>query len=66
MIFTLSPKEVEKVIDWKANHPCKFVNVTTAIGGKHTYEFTPTGLGTITIVRCSCGSSLNLTEYEGW
>lgn len=39
---------------------------TGAIGGAYTWEFTPTGLGTVTKVRCSCGEELDLTDYDSW
>lgn len=38
-----------------------------AIGGGLTYEFTPTGVGTIVKVKeSSTGLELDLTDYESW
>jgi len=37
-----------------------------AIGGRLTWCFTTTGLGTIVIVKCACGESKDLTLYDEW
>lgn len=41
-----------------------------AIGGELTYEFSPTGLGDILVVRFCKGSKweaeINLTDYDSW
>ena len=38
-----------------------------AIGGRLTYSFTPTGLGTIVVVKCGLtDEELDLTEYDLW
>ena len=38
-----------------------------AIGGAYTFCFTPTGLGTITEVKCADGTSLDLTDdFDCW
>jgi hypothetical protein len=37
-----------------------------AIGGSWTYSYTPTGLGTIVKVSCSCGGEIDLTDYDAW
>jgi hypothetical protein len=37
-----------------------------AIGGRWTYSFTPTGLGTVIKIRCGCGAECDLTNYDDW
>lgn len=70
MTFELSKEQWEKVIDWRENDPthkeCKN-KYHGAAGGYVSYEFTPTSLGDIVIVRCSsCNESLNISEYDLW
>ena len=47
-------------------HKCKYKNQPTAIGGRISYKFTPTGLGCIIVVSCVCGKEVNLSDYENW
>ena len=53
--------------DWYKKHSkkCK-IKKKTAIGGRLTYSFTPTGIGCIVAVRCSCGRELDLTDWKNW
>lgn len=37
-----------------------------AIGGKTTYSFTSTSLGTICKVECACGQKEDITNYDDW
>jgi hypothetical protein len=37
-----------------------------AIGGAYSYVFTPTGIGIVFKVKCSCGEVLDLTDYDSW
>ena len=37
-----------------------------AIGGATTFCFTPTGLGDILVVKCTCGAEVNLTDFDSW
>ena len=73
--FALESAQVSKLSDWLIEHDksCKFyddgttpVSPTGAIGGRLTYEFTPTSLGTVSVVKCACGESINLTDYKSW
>ena len=69
MKFALSETEVQKKNDWlkKHNKTCpnaehknpEYKNQGT-IGGRLTYSFTPTSLGTFSKVRCVCGACLEL------
>lgn len=63
-IFKLDEDELEKIHIWKKNHTCSYNNDMPTLGEKLTYKFTPTGLGNIIEVKCICGESLDLTEYE--
>ena len=36
------------------------------IGGRWTYCFTPTSVGTSCILKCSCGFEKDVTDYKSW
>lgn len=67
MEFCLTEEEENKYRSWLKEHnkicPIKY---SGAIGGKISFLFTPTSLGVITQVICSCREKINLTDYEGW
>lgn len=63
--FVLDDSEMKQVYEWSYNHNCTVTDVG-AIGGRLTYQFTPTGLGDIQEVICACGEELNLTNFEDW
>lgn len=67
MVFTLTPKQVEKYEKWleKKNKKSGEVYVG-AIGGAYSFVFIPTGLGTIEKVVCTDGSELDLTDSDSW
>ena len=78
-MFDLNDKEKEKFDEWKELHDkeCPFSRVNMdenvynfcAIGGRFSYIFTPTGVGTTIEVECSCKKgnySINLTDYDSW
>ena len=67
MIFKLHDDDLKTYVEWLKNHKeeCP-VWGKTAIGGALTYSFTPTGLGTITTVKCACGEKLDLSHVEDW
>ena len=70
MNFRLDHIEVAKINKWTIEHKCNISSSSGekygAIGDRMTYCFTPTSLGIIKVVKCACGESLNLTEYETW
>ncbi len=75
MTFSLTPDQVTKVRAWECNHVgvTRFVGARCtyhinggAIGGAVTFEFTPTSIGTVEEVVCSCGAKLNLTDYDAF
>jgi len=63
-MFALTKEQSEKLNEWaKAlkNGP------TGAIGGRFTYSFTPTSLGTIVKVKCGLtNEEVDLTDYQDW
>ncbi len=50
----------------KHTSPDQPFRYTGAIGGAYTWEFTPTSLGIVIKIRCSCGEKLDLTDYDSW
>jgi hypothetical protein len=64
--FGLDSKELKKFNEWNTEHKkkCSLKGSEGAIGGRLTFSFTPTGLGTITTIKCGCGEELDVTEYD--
>jgi hypothetical protein len=64
-MFDLSPKQTLKLNKWKKAKDYSIY--TGAIGGRFTYEFTPTSLGVVVKVSDAVDkTSIDLTEYENW
>lgn len=66
MGFPMTEEEVYKAQEWikthdKEEHPHQSAG---AIGGRYTYEFTPTSIGVLCSVRCSCGDRCDLTDLS--
>lgn len=66
--FTLSESQIKKLDKWRKHHKCsikaqygieKYVG---AVGGELTYHFTPTSIGSVVTVSCSCGKKIDITE----
>ena len=56
--FNISCEEMEKIREWKKEHIKNYHNenhIEGAIGGRFSYEFIPTSLGEIGIIKCACG-----------
>ena len=49
--FPIRDEERKKIDEWLVNHR----HYGGAIGGSHTYEFSPTSIGTIGKIKCMCG-----------
>jgi len=65
--FTLSAEQHKKYDEWRKEKNKKEGEVYVgAIGGAYSFCFTPTGLGTMVVVKCADGTELDLTEYEYW
>ena len=58
--FMIYPDESEKINEWLKDHN----HYSGAVGGNITYSFTPTSIGIIGTVKCSCGKSLCFRELE--
>ena len=59
--FELDAEQIKKFVEWKEQLP----KVDTgAIGGGYTFSFTPTGLGTITVVKYLDKYEIDLTDYN--
>ena len=69
-VFTLNEKEKSEATEWLKKHDktCKYkkLNKQGAIGGRITYKFTPTSLGVIIVVECTCGKKIDITDVDSW
>ena len=69
-MFSISEEEQQAIHNWIEKHREDHkvgLFATGAIGGRWTYEFTPTGLGVITIIRCNlCKAEKNVTDFDSW
>ena len=65
--FTITDEQEAMIKEWQANHECKFRDArfggryVGAVGGADTYQFTPTGIGTVKSVKCACGARFDFT-----
>jgi hypothetical protein len=64
-MFNLTHDQLYTASNWINNHDCPITDVG-AIGGKITYTFTITSIGTAEGVQCACGAKKNLTDYDLW
>lgn len=68
MDFSLDDTQRLALIVWLTEHDkaCRFADPAKqgASGGRLTYSFTPTSLGTVTKVGCACGGECDLTDYS--
>lgn len=67
--FTIEPEQVGRIKEWKEKHEAEKHNGSQyagAIGGRYTYEFTPTSIGTFGRVRCSCGDRFDYDDGTDW
>jgi len=64
--FPISTSEQESIDQWCKEHDEKVHGLNTldkklkaggCIGGRYTYHFVPTSIGTIGTIECSCGAS---------
>ena len=69
MKFALSETEVQKMNEWLKEHNLTCPHASGrrqgAIGGRLTYSFTPTSLGTFSSVLCACGARELFTDLDG-
>lgn len=63
--FSITEEEYEKIENWKKQHEAEAHNGTSiigAIGGRYTYSFTPTSIGTVGTIHCTCGAEFTFSE----
>ena len=66
MTFTLDPDEIEKFDKWRAKKNAKIRKKGELPNNIYTYCFTPTGIGTGVVIKCSDGTELDVTDYSNW
>lgn len=59
--FIIVPTELKKLEAWQKRHGCK-----KKVSRIFTYKFTQTGIGAVCEVVCSCGKSIDITDYNLW
>lgn len=65
--FEIGPEQERKASAWLDEHREVHAGEDGgAIGGRYTWEFTPTSLGEVVRLRCCCGAEVDLSEYENW
>lgn len=64
--FTMTYEQKEKLETWKSAHTKTCNPNEGAIGGRWTYRFTPTSIGTALVVQCCCKESVDISDYEDW
>lgn len=66
--FTIDDEEEKKIEEWLKTHDgvCRHAGGknTGAIGGRLTFSFTHTSIGTVLKVQCACGVDLDATDYS--
>ena len=60
--FPISKEEKDVINKWKKEHEKVHHGGHGAIGGKYTYKFIPTSVGTISEICCSCGESFQFSD----
>lgn len=63
--FDISEEEDVAIKNWEEEHVTNAHNGRTyagAIGGRLSYHFTPTSIGTIGVVKCGCGAEFCFRE----
>lgn len=60
MTFSLTPDQTKKFEEWRKS------KYNPADMKHYTFCFTPTGIGTCEVVKCSDGTKLELTDTSNW
>ena len=60
--FPISEEESRAIRQWIDKHEKEHSGGHGCCGGKYTYIFIPTSLGTIGTIKCSCGASFDFQE----
>ena len=66
--FGFSARDWEPIIHWQRTHQCRYrlkngCQYFGCFGGGYTYSFTPTGIGTIYEIRCTCGKKMEFVDF---
>lgn len=70
--FPISEKEQEKIREWELKHDAEKHGLKTmeqrlraggCCGGRYTYQFVPTSIGTVGEVICSCGEKFTFQNF---
>lgn len=70
--FPISKEEEEKIKEWQLKHDAEKHGLKTmeqrlraggCSGGRYTYQFVPTGIGTVGEVICSCGEKFTFQDF---
>lgn len=67
--FVILPEKVKIIKEWKKQHEKEKHNGSSyigTIGGRYTYEFTPTSIGEFGRIRCSCGDHFDFDDGSDW
>lgn len=62
--YPISKDEKHEIANWMKRHDEETHKKASSgtIGGRYTYCFTPTSIGEVGIVRCSCGAEFTFRE----
>lgn len=71
--FYLYKEQRDRASMWREEHEATQHAVTPdnprktgAIGGAYTWQFTPTAIGTVVKLECSCGDFVDVSDYDDW
>lgn len=67
--FTIEPENVVRIKEWQTKHEKEKHNGSSyagTIGGRYTYELTPTSIGTFGRIKCSCGDYFDFDDGSDW
>ena len=64
--FELDEDEAVRATEFMDAHETKHGECLAAIGGRYSFTFTPTGVGTCVHIKCSCGEEKDVTDYDLW
>lgn len=60
--FPITEEEDKRLKEWINNHEKEHSGGHGCCGGKYSYIFLPTSIGTVGTVKCSCGKSFDFQE----
>ena len=65
-MFTVTAAQFARAATWRAVDHAHPGAKETAIGGRFTWAFTRTSIGTVVKLACACGAAIDLSDYEDW